>query len=81
MWAVENERPSAGHSGKQGSLFLVIPDIFHRESLRPGHDRCFYPGDPSGLHLGTFAAVGRFDAKQPFATADSTCAEKSEKNK
>jgi hypothetical protein len=33
MWGVENERPPAGHSDKQGSLFLVIPDIFHRESL------------------------------------------------
>jgi len=33
MLHIENGKPSAVHSGKPGSLFLVIPDIVNRESI------------------------------------------------
>jgi hypothetical protein len=33
MLSFENGRPSAVHSDKSGSFFLVIPDSFNRESI------------------------------------------------
>ncbi len=48
MLNIENGGPSAFHSDKSGSLFLVIPESFNWEYLRHGHSRHYL----SGIYLG-----------------------------
>jgi hypothetical protein len=54
LLSFEKERLSAVHSGKPGSLFLIIPDIFNRESIWVSF-RMDPRYQPAGMTTGVFS--------------------------
>jgi hypothetical protein len=54
LLSFEKERLSAVHSGKPGALFLIIPDIFNRESIWVSF-RMDPRYQPAGMTTGVFS--------------------------